>query len=225
MSNSKDWLEHKLLPAVIFDLLARGVLDRSKLSDVEYVWSVILDAADRYICAPFGFEDRLASLAREAFEEDNVALGVGLVLAALEYRLISFYGYALAKGHFAPASEIEQMLRGTLQDKLDWLCRTFPDYFEANFFAVQVRQLLDLKRRLDRHHMLLTQPRDTYALPSTLRRSLNVLSTSDQAALPALLEQQIEAIVVAIEPDYQLAQDVATVVSATTDRQVLLQLL
>jgi hypothetical protein len=73
--------------------------------------------------------------------------------------------------------------------------------------------------------MLLTQPRDTYALPSTLRRSLNVLSTTDQAALPALLEQRIEAIIVAIEPDYQLAQEVATVVSATTDRQVLLQLL
>jgi hypothetical protein len=113
-------IAQKVMPVLIYNLLQAGKLDRSRLSDRQYVWSVALGSDDEDIEKGRTIIDkRFIEYAEKAIAAQDLEVAVVLIATVIEHRLNRFYVQALEMS--LSDSTISEILRNSIHAKLEWL--------------------------------------------------------------------------------------------------------
>jgi hypothetical protein len=147
----KSRVAELVLPVIVANLIREGLLDKTRLSDAQYIRSVILDNDEIFdnVRAIVSIYDNFIESAREAVVADRLEVAVVLVAVVIEHHLNSFYREALEDLGMLVEGDVTEMIRNSnVRDKTGWLFRLVSEQDMDDELKRQILDLMELRNQI-----------------------------------------------------------------------------
>ncbi len=138
-------------PTILATLLENKLIDESKLSDHEYVWSKIKEHSEMLVNIPMieWFEEDFLDTVREAIAAKRYEVAIVLVATVIEHHLNVFYRQALDANKLLITDEVTEIIRrANFRDKTGWLLLLVAKHQMSSELQEQIQQLTELRNQI-----------------------------------------------------------------------------
>ncbi len=111
------------MPNILFTLLAEQQIDRDRISDHAYVWSVVLENLDMLddLETVSVIDEEFVKAAKEAADTERVFVALVLIATAIEHKINHFYREILERKYALERDEVTHAIRSNAESKIGWL--------------------------------------------------------------------------------------------------------
>lgn len=201
-----------IFPTLVENLLTDGKLDQGRLSDLAYVWKVILEAKSEYLenaGVVIHFEDQFIQSAKDAASQGKTEIAIVLVVVAIEHRINLFIRDCLEYKAWE-ARDITEIIRSnSLPAKVSLVMRLISDRQLTAGLKQRVLKFNDLRNSVVHYK---GEPSsgfedDIGGSFNWIQNQLKNFSSADIDTLSNDLDSELESILHEISPNRKLAQE------------------
>jgi hypothetical protein len=204
-----------VLPFMICALLVEGLLDTGRLSDLDYVWSVLLKEQHSLLDVMGdvggGLHHGLVRSARDLLGANKPEAAVILLATATEHRLNIFYRLSLGLKGLSD-EQITEIIRTTnLNAKTGWLLFLVAQYELSESLRKQVSELIEIRNQLVHFKAVPSKNLDDEVSGShnLVKHRIGNLKPDELVRIPDDLDEALEEALTAADPDYKRAKEIA----------------
>jgi hypothetical protein len=206
----RDWVGvilSKFMPTVVDQLLSKEILDKNRLSDLEYVWNTVSQHPGivEEIGVIISIEGELLQAAKVAVDADQRVAALTLIASSIEHRLSLFFLEVLRRSDFLTDPQIAAIIRSDTASKLDWLLVLIARRQLPGRMQERIQQVIDLRDGLIFYHTVANRVRDTQ---SGFYAQLQNLDFSTLLTLPEEFDQVLREILSESFPGQKLAAEI-----------------
>lgn len=142
-----DRFVHHIMPAVIESLLLSNKLDRARVDDPGYVWSVVIQNIDvmEFVHHNSRIDHEIIESANDAAKLGRISVAVILIATALEHSINLFYRDVLQKRFDLSSDDTTEAIRSNLSTKLGWLLHIVSKSGLSDELHKRIKQITDLR--------------------------------------------------------------------------------
>ena len=217
-------LREMMFPQILYSLLKTGDLDRERLDDYEYVWSIIDSHLDSMITNEMKvivhLEGGFLEFARHAFVANKPEVAIVLVATAIEHTVNAFFRDLLDLQQIPEYLIVEILKNNNIRDKLGWLLFLLTRQEIRQGLRNRILHLFDVRNAIVhmkfRSRELGTIKSGELRYPISDVRDMDI---DEVVSLVSDVEQELNNIHKAIDPDLRLAEDISCAVNQWLDNR------
>lgn len=216
-STSLNWEDIQLilqvfLPAMIENLLRRGMLDRDRLSDLAYVHSVIKQNSEIILdsYSVTRIDDEFIESAQEALAQGRKLAALVLIATSIEHIINLFYRQVLETK--LGDDVITEVIRNSIHAKLGWISSLITTRQIPPQLVIRIKSLMDLRNTIVHYKAepahIDDDKRGSY---NFINYQINNIDFVELFALPSELETELDKIIEEMIPERKIAREAASV--------------
>ena len=206
----------EVLPGILHDMIGRGLIDRDRLSDRAYLWSVVKkDLAELMgnVGVVFELDQEFLDAAKTAMDRRRPAAAVVLLATVIEHKLNTFHRLVLESKGLSYEEVTEIISRNSVPDKLGWLMTLTGSGALPEPMTTRINTLIELRDRIVHYK---ARPSSTLDAEDTswhgmhgIKDLLKRLETRSYLALVEEMDQLLETRLEEQDPVWKLAKEMS----------------
>jgi len=199
-----------VMPGIIESLLLSNELDKTRVDDIEYVWSVVIENLDliEFVHRSSRIDQEIIESAKDAANLGRICVTVILIATALEHSLNLFYRDVLQKRFELSSDDATEAIRSNLSTKLGWLLQIVTKSGLSAELCKRIRKIADLRNAFVHYKATPVSIDETDQL-ETLINQVHSIGIDIILDTPSVLERELSTLHETLIPENALAVRIA----------------
>jgi hypothetical protein len=211
----------EFVPGILIQLLLNGMIDKSKISDPDYLWSKVINDMGEILGDIFyivnAHKDFL-EIAKIAIDTNKQMVAVVLISTTVEHILNCHYRYFMRLSGFTDEDITKIIKNNNFDDKTGWLMTLiFKTELEPNLKR-NIKNLIDIRNAIIHYKAVPFKLDDAIRTDShsIIENQIKNLDF-DMLAIPEELEEALNAQLIKLNPDLNLVDEMMEVMFKDTN--------
>lgn len=207
----------EFVPGILIQLLLNGMIDKSKISDPDYLWSKVMDDKSdilRDIFYIINAHRDFLEVAKIALDTNKQMVAVVLISTAIEHILNGHYRYFMRLSRFNDDDITKVIKNNNFDDKTGWLMTLiFKTELERNLKR-NIKNLIDIRNAIIHYKAVpftlddaIDDSIDSHSIIKNQIKNLDF----DMLAIPEELEEALSDQLIKLNPDLNLVDEMMEV--------------
>jgi hypothetical protein len=208
----------EFVPGILIQLLLNGMIDKSKISDPDYLWSKVINDKSEILGDIFyivnAHKDFL-EIAKIAIDTNKQMVAVVLISTAIEHILNSHYRYFMRLSGFTDEDITKVIKNNNFDDKTGWLMTLiFKTELDQNLKR-NIKNLIDIRNAIIHYKAVpftlddrIDDRIDSHSIIKNQIKNLDF----DMLTIPEELEEALNTQLIKLNPDLNLVDEMMEVI-------------
>jgi len=202
----------RVMPDILYALLAEEKIDKDRVGDRDYVWSVIMENLD--IIEDFEaihlIDDEFIASARDAAESGRMFVTLVLIAIAVEHNLNDFYRCVLEhKCHMSRDEATQAIRRNDAESKIGWFYSLVSGRELPEELIMRIRQVHQWRNSLVHYKVVPCHINDKTSGSNRILHEVREVEVEKILKLPMDVEKELTKVKLELIPLLEESENIA----------------